>query len=408
MARGRGVVLDRDPHPFHNAVLRPATTGEVSAWFESRRPDRAGLAIGELLLAPGVAAVLDSGALGRHTFLCGQSGSGKTYSLGLLLEQVLAATDLPVVVLDLNSDYVGLGTVRSDADPQAAAAYRHVPDQVAVWTNDPDAGHVLRLRFADLDPDTRAAVLALDPVRDREEYGALTELLRRQRDGRPLVAEADELLTADTPGARGLGLRADNLGVLRWDIWSSALPSLVDELREPTARCTVVDLGSLGTAQEARVVAETVLRVLWEGRLRRRPTLVVMDEAHNVCPGVPADAITGLAAEHAVRIAAEGRKYGLYLLVSTQRPNKIDENVLSQCDNLLLMRMSSEADLADLAHTFSFVSSTLVAGAAGFAMGEMLVAGRFLPQPTYVRTGQRVTEEGGGDVRSDWATLTRR
>ena len=403
LARGTGVVLESDGAPFHDADVRPARAEEVAAWLERRRPDRAGLDVGEMLLAPGVPAVLDSGALGRHTFMCGQSGSGKTYSLGLLLERVLARTDLPVVILDPNSDYVGLGRVRGDADPEAAAAYRHVPEQVAVWTNDLSAEHPLRLRFADLDSAAQAAVLGLDPVRDREEYAVLHDLLRAQKDGQPLATGPDELLSSPTPGARDLGLRAANLGVLSWDIWSPELPSLVAELREPTSRCIVVDLGSLGSAEEMRLVAATVLGVLWENRLRRRPTLVVIDEAHNVCPGAAQDPVTVLAAEDAVRIAAEGRKYGLYLLVSTQRPHKVHENVLSQCDNLLLMRMSSQADLADLGRTFSFVPPGLFAAAPTFAMGEALVAGRFLPQPGYVRTGRRVTEEGGGDVPTTWA-----
>ena len=73
--------------------------------------------------------------------------------------------------------------------------------------------------------------------------------------------------------------------------------------------------------------------------------LIVVDEAHNVCPARPEDPLTAIATEHAVRIAGEGRKFGLYLLVSTQRPQKVHENVLSQCDNLLLMRMNSLADL---------------------------------------------------------------
>jgi DNA helicase HerA-like ATPase len=45
-----------------------------------------------------------------------------------------------------------------------------------------------------------------------------------------------------------------------------------------------------------------------------------------------------------IRIAAEGRKFGLYLLVSTQRPQKIAENVLTQADNLVLMRLNSLAE----------------------------------------------------------------
>ena len=88
-----------------------------------------------------------------------------------------------------------------------------------------------------------------------------------------------------------------------------------------------------------------MLEQLWHRRSRREPILIVIDEAHNVCPARPEDALTALATEHAVRIAAEGRKFGLYLLASTQRPQKIHENVISQCDNLVLMRMNSVADL---------------------------------------------------------------
>src|SRR5918993_6132384 len=59
--------------------------------------------------------------LNRHTFWCGQSGSGKTYALGVALEQVLLHTRLPLVILDPNSDFVKLGDLRDDA-PAADAA----------------------------------------------------------------------------------------------------------------------------------------------------------------------------------------------------------------------------------------------------------------------------------------------
>ena len=133
--------------------------------------------IGELLLAPGVPAALDSGGFNRHTFMCGQSGSGKTYSLGLLLEQVLAETRLRMVILDPNSDYVGLGRVRDGADPRGASATGRSGD-VAVWGNEPGADHALKLRFAELDTRTQAAVLGLDPIADRDEYAVLNDLLR--------------------------------------------------------------------------------------------------------------------------------------------------------------------------------------------------------------------------------------
>jgi hypothetical protein len=403
LARGGGIVLDTDGNPFHDAAVRPAEPDEVGSWLTRTRPDRAGLTIGEMLLAPGIPATLDSGGLARHTFMCGQSGSGKTYSLGLLLERVLAETRLRVVVLDPNSDYVGLPRLREGVDLELADRYSHVPAEVSVWRNDPEAEHPLRMRFADLDPAAQAASLGLDPIRDRDEYAVLTDLLRAQEEGRALVSGLQQLLEMEAPGARQLGMRAANLGVLGWRLWSPTLPSLVRELRSPTARCTVVDLGSLDTVREQHLVAAAVLSTLWESRLSRQPCLVVIDEAHNICPGEPLDELSRLSSEKAVQIAAEGRKYGLYLLTSTQRPHKVHENVVSQCDNLLLMRMNSQADLADLGRLFSFVPPGLMAGATSFRMGEALVAGRILPHPAYVQMGERVSQEGGADVPATWA-----
>lgn len=403
LARGTGRVLESDGRPFHGASVRPATPDEVSSWLERIRPRRAGLTVGELVSAPGVPATLDSGGLGRHTFMCGQSGSGKTYSLGLLLERVLAETSLRVVILDPNSDYVRLGHLRDDADPELAARYAQVAGDVAVWTDDGNAAHPLRLGFADLPSALQAAVLGLDPIEDRDEYAVLTDLLRAQRDGGTLIEDASQLLSAEVPGARHLGMRAQNLGVLDWSIWSPTAPSLISELRDPSARCTVVDLGSLDTMEEIKLVAAAVLTTLWEERLKREPVLVVIDEAHNVCSAQPEGELSRISSAQAVQIAAEGRKYGLYLLASTQRPNKVHENVVSQCDNLLLMRMNSAADLADLGRLFSFVPEGLVAGAMSFRLGQALVAGKIMPQPTYVQMGRRVSHEGGVDVPATWA-----
>ena len=403
LARGRGIVLDGAGDPFHDAAVRAAEPDEVEAWASRVRPDRARLHVGDLLLASGVPAELDAGGLGRHTFLCGQSGSGKTYSLGLLLERILAETTLRIVILDPNSDYVGLPRIRDAADPALAARYRPAAQQVEVWTNDQAANHPLRLRFPDLNSSLQAAVLDLDPIADRDEYAVLADLLRMQRKGGPLVSGPDDLLDSEVPAVRALGVRAQNLGILDWRIWGPDQASLVDELRQPTARCVVVDLGSLDTPQEQRLVADAVLSTLWDARLSRVPTLIVVDEAHNVCAAEPADAVSRLSTEHAVQIAAEGRKFGLYLLTSTQRPHKVHENVVSQCDNLVLMRMNSSADVEDLARTFSFVPRGLMAGATSFGMGQALVAGRIMPRAAYVRMGERVSEEGGADVPATWA-----
>ena len=402
LAVGTGLLLDHG-EPFHDARIRPAEPEEVKTWLSGTWSDRAVLTIGELLLTPGVPAELDSGGLNRHTFMCGQSGSGKTYSLGLLLERVLAETSLSIIILDPNSDYVGLGRVLPDADPALAQRYRDVAGDVAVWGAD-DADHRLRLRFDELDARTQAGVLELDPLLDSDEYAALTHLLAVREEGRPLVTGLPELLDSPSPAARRLGRRASNLGVLDWSVWSQEEPSLTREIAAPTARCVVVDLGSLATMHEQRLVADAVLAALWSRRFSREPVLVVLDEAHNICASDPVDALARISTERTVQIAAEGRKYGLYLLASTQRPGKVHENVVSQCDNLLLMRMNAASDLRELERLFSLVPAGLMAGATTFGMGQALVSGRiFPPGAGYVQMGARVSREGGADIPLAWA-----
>jgi DNA helicase HerA-like ATPase len=168
-------------------------------------------------------------------------------------------------------------------------------------------------------------------------------------------------------------------------------------------RCLVADLGSLATREEQIVAAEAVLAALWRRRLAREPVLIVIDEAHNVCPADPDGPLTAMATDHAVRISGEGRKFGLVLLVATQRPNKVHENVVSQCDNLVLMRMNSRSDLARLSEIFSFVPPPLFALASEFRQGEAVVAGKLVPSPTLGRFGPRWSREAGGDVPADWA-----
>jgi uncharacterized protein len=393
--RGDGAVLEGDGRPFHDATVRPARPDEVAAWLDRTRPARASLPVGELALAEGVPFELDGGGFGRHTFLCGQSGSGKTYSLGVLLERLLMETSLRVVVLDPNSDYVRLGEMRAGAEASAAERFGAVAGSVAVRSG-VGGDTPVRVRFRELSSEQRAAVLRLDPLADREEYAQLTAMV----EDHSLRSIAD----VEQGESDAIRLRARNLGVNGWGIWPGPDgASLADELDDPDGpRCLVVDLGSLDTREEQATTAGHVLERLWRRRTARQPVAIVIDEAHNVCPAEPEGPIAALATEDAIRIAGEGRKFGLYLTLVSQRPQKVHENVLSQCDNLILMRMNSAADLAHVGSIFSFVPPGLIERAMTFGQGEALVAGKIASHPALIRFGERLSEEGGADV-AGWA-----
>ncbi len=398
-ARGEGTILEGDAAPFHDVLVRVAAGAEVQAWLERSVRPGAQLRLGELALAAGVPCLADAGGFDRHTFLCGQSGSGKTYSLGVILERLLIETDLRLVILDPNSDFVRLGNVRGGADPALAERYQEPARGVAVYSAGAPGERRLRLHAAEIDPVTQAAVLRLDPIADREEYAALAEVLAS-----PSRSALEALSGSERPEARRLGLRVRNLGVDRFTVWAPGeTGSVLDAVHDQGRRCVVIDLGSLPTREEQSLIAAAVLGDLWRRRQERRPVLIVIDEAHNVCPADPRDQLVAQAAEYAIRIAGEGRKFGLYLLVSTQRPQKIAENVLSQADNLVLMRLNSLADAAFTQAVFSFVPPSLIDRAVTFHQGEALIAGKISPQPALLRFGTRITQEGGADVPATWA-----
>jgi uncharacterized protein len=397
--RGEGVILEGDFATFHDATVRPAHGAEVRAWLERVAPAGASLPLGVLALAGDVPCTADAGGFNRHTFLCGQSGSGKTYSLGIILEQLLMETDLRMVILDPNSDFVRLGTVRASVDPALADRYREATRHVTVLSADAPGDQRLRLHATELDPVTQAAILRLDPIADREEYADLAGMIA---DGD--VSALQALRDADGPTVSRLGLRVRNLGIDRFTVWAPGeTGSVLETIHDQGSRCVVIDLGSLPTREEQSLVAAALLGDLWRRRHERQPVLIVIDEAHNVCPADPPDRVIAQAAEYAIRIAAEGRKFGLYLLVSTQRPQKIAENVLSQADNLVLMRLNSLADTAFTQAVFSFVPPSLIDRAVTFRQGEALIAGKISAQPALLRFGARVSEEGGADVPATWA-----
>ena len=398
---GSGVVLGPlDPsgeptrapvQPFASAAVRPASTHHLEALQRGRG---AGLEIGTWSSgAVTVPARLRAAGFNRHTFLCGQSGSGKTYALGVVLEQLLLHTALRMVVLDPNGDFVKLGQVRPGTS--AAESEQLAANEIRVLRPDVGGGEPLRLRFRTMPRAAQAAILRLDPMVDRAEYNLFLHLDEGYYQGglEPMVSR----LRAGEADEQAMAQRIENLGLLDWEAWAGENRSAA-EVVAGGARATVMDLGGFRDPMEPQAVALDLVESLWAQRESRTPTLIVVDEAHNLCAVEPRGPVQAAVTERLIQIAAEGRKYGLWLLMSTQRPSKIHPQVLTQCDNLMLMRMNSPGDLAELGAVFGFAPEQMLYTSPFFAQGEALFAGGFVPAPMFARMGARLTHEGGSDV----------
>jgi len=117
---------------------------------------------------------------------------------------------------------------------------------------------------------------------------------------------------------------------------------------------TVIDL-SLVPSEIVHLVTAVIARITFEALQRYRkiegkslPTVLVMEEAHNFIKRSKDDGDTNNAADVCCqifeKIAREGRKFGLGLVLSSQRPSELSQTVLSQCNTFILHRLSNDRD----------------------------------------------------------------
>ena len=333
------VAVDGDA-TFAGAALEPAPVDVVEAWYANLAGAKATLTLGTLRGTDQPAQLIAAG-FNRHTFLCGQSGSGKTYTLGVILEQLLLNTTIPLVVLDPNSDYVHLDEITRPDGSRADVG------RVVVFRADGSAPPAGPLRAAALAPAGHGA-RARPGRRHREPTTLCVERPRRSARPSTPCRTSGASWTSDRRhvGPRGSPAGSTTSASLTGASGPRRTTRHCSTSSPPDWRAAVADLGEIPSPEErSAIVALDPHRDSGRGGGLKQPVLIVIDEAHNVCPQAATDPNQALAIELTARIAAEGRKYGLFLLLATQSPRKLNANVLSQCENLLLMKTNSVADV---------------------------------------------------------------
>lgn len=114
---------------------------------------------------------------------------------------------------------------------------------------------------------------------------------------------------------------------------------------------------------------------------KRRPLLIVLEEAHNYLHNGKAS----IASRTVQRIAREGRKYGIGLMLVTQRPSELDETVLSQCGTIVALRMNNNKDRAYVSGAIQDELRSLIDLLPSMRTGEAIISGEGVKIPSRVQ-----------------------
>ena len=134
---------------------------------------------------------------------------------------------------------------------------------------------------------------------------------------------------------------------------------------------------------------------------RERPIHLVLDEAHRY---IKKDSKYLLRENIFEQIAREGRKYALYLLISSQRPSELSETVLSQCSNFIIHRIQNEIDMKYVYAILPYFSDDFANKIKQSVPGEALIFGNCVSMPLHVRVKQAFPEPNSENckVHEEW------
>lgn len=186
-------------------------------------------------------------------------------------------------------------------------------------------------------------------------------------------------------------------------------------------RLLVLDLPSLPDKKTRLLAINSLLENEWEqaksnwqkaldtlaNKDDRVPVFIVLDEAHNFLSIDPKSKAEVALREQFRTIAAEGRKYGIFLIVASQRPDKLDSIVLSECENIAIMKLDS-AHLLELTSEvlgLENIPPRIRERCLEFGLGRVLITGRWTHgTPILLYGAARRTIEGGRNLRPEyWA-----
>ena len=124
------------------------------------------------------------------------------------------------------------------------------------------------------------------------------------------------------------------------------------------------------------------------------PVFCLLEEAHNYAPA-NAEAVSSNVLK---TILSEGRKFGVSIGLISQRPGKLDSDVLSQCMTQCIMRITNPIDQNRIAESVESVGRDLLRELPSLSKGQVIVSGASVNTPVMLRVRQRITDHGGESI----------
>ena len=352
--------------------------------------------------------------ISRHCAVLAMTGAGKSYTVGVLMEELLDKRG-SIIVFDPHGEYKGLemedsvtrvfgvdgeDNVRVDVGSLTTADYANlIPDMTATQRDLLD--EVISLVYRFYDNYDLANILDL--------AGLIYDVKAKKDSANP----AAEIYPADTISSVTKKVSLSTIGALmrrirrleRMGIFCQNGTPL-DELVKPN-QLSVVNLSEADERVSETIIA-AILRSIFGARKRHVkdegdgirleiPTFIVIEEAHNFAPR-SMDERSVLCRSIIRKIAREGRKFGVGLCLVSQRPGKLDSDVLSQCNSQIIMKIMNPSDQEYIRQSVETVTEDIVRDLPSLSRGEAIIVGSAINMPVSVRIRERKTAVGGGDL----------
>jgi len=375
--------------------------------------------VGSLLSRPAgeVPIAIDLRAVtSTHLAIIASTGSGKSYLAGVLLEELLAPLNrAAVLVVDPHGEYDTLVQMYEREEFSDRDGYRPQveiirPADVKVRVSSLTLGD-LRYLLPNLSERMhyvlgKAYGIVRSSLGDNWTRANLRIAVRQAEDELSGRSGADEDGQDDDFGTAGALIWRLNSRLEHSAIFNDTQSLPLGKLFHP-GQCTVLQLNEVDH-REQQVVVATLLRRLLDARMKTSrgeatdtdaaylpyPTFVLIEEAHNFAPA-SGDLVSS---EILKTILSEGRKFGVSVGLISQRPGRLDADVLSQCMTQFILRIVNPADQARVAESVESVGRDLLSELPALSKGQAIVAGAAVNTPVLCRVRKRITEHGAEDV----------